>query len=115
MVELKGLGHSNPGMAFPGPDGNQMDANAMYKQWQHYRDQHGIKPTLHELRHTTVSLVKTELPEDLLKQMIGHSLTAWTRGDTSTKSKATWKRQQKSWRAFSLKFCNRVLLCVLCI
>lgn len=50
-----------------------MDANAMYKQWQHYRDQHGIKSTLHELRHTTVSLVKTELPEDLLKQMIGHS------------------------------------------
>lgn len=70
---LKGLGIATRTWLFPGPDGNQMDTNAMYKQWQHYRDQNGIKSNLHELRHTTVSLVKTELPEDLLKQMIGHS------------------------------------------
>lgn len=57
-----------------------MDANAMYKQWQHYRDQHGIKPTLHELRHTTVSLVKTELPEELLKRVVGHSKSMDTFG-----------------------------------
>ncbi len=70
---LKSLGIATRTWLFPGRDGNQMDTNAMYKQWQHYREQKGIKSNLHELRHTTVSLVKTELPEDLLKQMIGHS------------------------------------------
>lgn len=70
---LKSLGIATRTWLFPAPDGGQMMPEAMYKQWQRYRDQHGIKSTLHELRHTTVSLVKTELPEDLLKQMIGHS------------------------------------------
>lgn len=70
---LKSLGIATRTWLFPAPDGGQMDPNAMYRQWERYRDQHSIKSTLHELRHTTVSLVKTELPEDLLKQMIGHS------------------------------------------
>lgn len=45
----------------------------LYKQWKLYCKQHGIEFTLRELRHTTVSLVKTELLEDLPKQMIGPS------------------------------------------
>ncbi len=70
---LKSIGIATRTWLFPGRDGNQMNTNALYKQWKTYREQHGIKSSLHELRHTTVSLVKTELPEDLLKQMIGHS------------------------------------------
>lgn len=72
---LKGLGIATRTWLFPGPDGNQTNTNTLYKQWKQYCKQHGIKSSLHELRHTTVSLVKTELPEDLLKQMIGHSDT----------------------------------------
>lgn len=70
---LKEYGIATRTWLFPSPNGDKMDTNALYKQWIHYGSQHGIKSTLHELRHTTVSLVKTELPEDLLKQMIGHS------------------------------------------
>lgn len=70
---LKSLSIATRTWLFPAPDGGQMKPESMLKQWERYRDQHGIKSTLHELRHTTVSLVKTELPEDLLKQMIGHS------------------------------------------
>lgn len=70
---LKSLGIATRTWLFPAPNGGQMNPEAMFRQWKRYRDQHGIKSTLHELRHTTVSLVKSELPEDLLKQMIGHS------------------------------------------
>lgn len=72
---LKRMGIATRTWVFPGKDGDMMDTNVMYKRWCVYKKQHGIKSNLHELRHTTVSLVKTELPEDLLKQMIGHSKT----------------------------------------
>ena len=70
---LKEYGIATRTWLFPSPNGDKMDTNALYKQWIHYGSQHGINSTLHELRHTTVSLVKTELPEDLLNQMICHS------------------------------------------
>lgn len=70
---LKQRGIATRTWIFPGEDGNVMDTNALYKHWRTYREQHGIKASLHELRHTTVSLVKAELPEDLIKQLVGHS------------------------------------------
>lgn len=45
----------------------------LYKCWYFYRQQHGISVSLHELRHTFVSAVKSDMPEPLLKQMVGHS------------------------------------------
>ena len=49
------------------------DSNAVYKQWYTYRKQHGIQTSLHELRHTFVSAVKSDMPEPLLKSQVGHS------------------------------------------
>ena len=72
---LKQMGIATRTWLFPGPDGGQMDTNAMYKAWLTYAKQKGISCSLHELRHTMVSIVKTELPEDLLKLTIGHSDT----------------------------------------
>lgn len=45
----------------------------LYKCWYFFRQQHGITVSLHELRHTFVSAVKSDMPEPLLKQMVGHS------------------------------------------
>ena len=58
---------------FPTPDGNTPDANSIYKRWRTYREQHGIHSTLHELRHTMISLLKSDMPIELLKPIVGHS------------------------------------------
>ena len=58
---------------FPSPDGSVMDTNSLYKQWYSYRQQHGINSSIHELRHTMISIVKSDIPETLLKQVVGHS------------------------------------------
>lgn len=70
---LKKYGIATRTWVFPGEDGGMMDTNSLYKHWVTYRKQHGINSSLHELRHTAVSILKAELPEDLLKQLVGHS------------------------------------------
>ena len=58
---------------FPTPDGNTPDAHSIYKRWRTYREQHGIHSTLHELRHTMISLLKSDMPIELLKPIVDHS------------------------------------------
>ena len=58
---------------FPSPVGGVINTNNLYNQWQSYRDQHGIESSIHELRHTMISVVKSDIPEPLLKPMVGHS------------------------------------------
>lgn len=58
---------------FPGRNGDVSDTNAIYKAWYTYRKQHGLECSLHELRHTFISAVKSDMPEALLKQQVGHS------------------------------------------
>jgi len=70
---LKEYGIATRTWVFPGEDGGMMDTNSLYKNWLTYSKQHGIDSSLHELRHTAVSILKAELPEDLLKQLVGHS------------------------------------------
>jgi len=65
---------------FPCPDGSMPDANSIYKRWLTYRNQHGIKSSLHELRHTMISMMKADMPIELLKPVVGHSLAMDTFG-----------------------------------
>ena len=58
---------------FPGLDGEQTESNSLYKYWYTFRTQYGIISSLHELRHTMVSVLKSDMPEALLKMMVGHS------------------------------------------
>lgn len=58
---------------FPNLDGNVLNPNSLYRNWYRYRGQHGIKSTIHELRHTMISISKADVPEQLLKQIVGHS------------------------------------------
>lgn len=66
---------------FPAPDGSMLQPKAIYDHWINiYAKQHGIHVTLHELRHTFVSIAKLEMPEVLLKDIVGHSSTMDTHG-----------------------------------
>lgn len=59
---------------FCGRDGEPMDTNALYKEWhEFYGKQLGISCTLHELRHTFFSAVKSKMPLALLQSTFGHS------------------------------------------
>lgn len=66
---------------FPAKDGSMLNPKAIYDHWAMiYAKQHGIHVSLHELRHTFVSIAKLEMPEVLLKDMVGHSSTMDTHG-----------------------------------
>lgn len=60
-------------IVFPSEDGGRIRQATYYKRWVAYRDLTGIsKASPYELRHTFVSIVK-QLPEGLLKPLVGHS------------------------------------------
>ena len=58
---------------FPDRFGERPDPNAIYENWRTYRKKTGISQSLHELRHTFISLTKSDLPMELLKSQVGHS------------------------------------------
>ena len=65
---------------FPGEEGGMMVTNNLYKQWKTYARQHGLNASLHELRHTMVSIVGNSVPDATLKRIVGHSATMDTQG-----------------------------------
>jgi integrase len=65
---------------FPDEHGNRLDSNHLYKMWRRYREQHDMQSTLHEIRHSAISALKSDLPLALMKPRIGHSLTMDTLG-----------------------------------
>ena len=69
---LKKVGLISPWI-FPNEEGERINPNIIYKRWIPYRKQHNIKSSIHELRHTMISLVSPEIPDALLKPMVGHS------------------------------------------
>lgn len=58
---------------FPDTEGNATNPNNFYRRWHSYATQHGITVSIHELRHTFISMTNKDLPESLLKQVVGHS------------------------------------------
>jgi site-specific recombinase XerD len=65
---------------FPDDRGNRLDTNKLFKAWKRYRTLHGMASTLHEIRHSAISVLKTDLPLSLMKPAIGHSLSMDTLG-----------------------------------
>lgn len=65
---------------FPDENGGHMDSNNFYKAWKRYGAAHGISCSLHELRHTFVSYAQADVPEPLLKAMVGHTESMDTYG-----------------------------------
>ena len=58
---------------FPDTDGNCTNPNNLYRRWHSYATQHGITCSIHELRHTFISMTNKDLPAAMLKQVVGHS------------------------------------------
>lgn len=74
-VQLNQAGILSP-YVFPDPLGHPVDSpRDVLRQWQQYTVSNGINPkvTLHGLRHTAISLYKSDMPLPLLKQVVGHS------------------------------------------
>lgn len=58
---------------FPDENGEMLQSGHLYKKWVTYRKQHGISCSLYEMRHTMISLARADVPEQLLKMLVGHS------------------------------------------
>lgn len=58
---------------FPQEDGCPSFPNHVWNHWRTYSAQHGIGCSIHELRHTFVSMMTTSLPASMLKAVVGHS------------------------------------------
>jgi len=71
LLKRSGIIHSK--WLFPGEDGGRMDPNHLYGHWRTYRDQHGIKSSIHGMRHTMISVSQADVPKELLKRVVGHS------------------------------------------
>lgn len=65
---------------FPDKYGERSDPRRIYKNWVTYREYHNIECTIHELRHTFVSINKLSMPLELLKNLVGHSVSMDTIG-----------------------------------
>ncbi len=65
---------------FPDQYGERSDPKAIYFSWRAYSKQHGIECSIHELRHTFISINKSDMPLELLKQVVGHSSSMDTIG-----------------------------------
>ena len=76
---MKEKGIDSP-WVFPDWYGERTVPHALYSSWRAYSKQHGIECTIHELRHTFVSLNKADLPLELLKAVVGHSSSMDTIG-----------------------------------
>lgn len=65
---------------FPDKYGERSDPKAIYFSWRAYAKQHGMECSVHELRHTFISINKADMPLELLKAVVGHSSSMDTIG-----------------------------------
>lgn len=72
--------HINSPWLFCDPSGEPLKIKNLYRKWKFYSTQHGIDTSIHELRHTFVSMTQNSLPEPLLKRIVGHSAKMDTDG-----------------------------------
>lgn len=70
MLEEKGI---ESVWVFPDQHGERANPNHIYDQWRTWCQQNDQKLSLHELRHTFISLNKADLPLELMKSVVGHS------------------------------------------
>lgn len=76
---LKNMGIVSP-WVFPDEYGQRCSPKRLYGHWRTYCKQHDIHCNLHELRHTMISVAQADVPEALLKQIVGHSASMDTQG-----------------------------------
>lgn len=66
---------------FPDKHGERSDPNLIYKQWIRYLEYHGFdRCTIQGMRRTFVSINKVSTPIELIKMLVGHSVSMDTIG-----------------------------------
>jgi integrase len=65
---------------FPDEYAGRTEPSRLYKKWSTYSKRHGFKCSLHEIRHTLISVAKADVPEELLKRAVGHTKSTDTFG-----------------------------------
>lgn len=70
MLDEKGIASD---WVFPDQYGERANPNHVYDQWRTWCEQHDLKLSLHEIRHTFISINKSDLPLELMKATVGHS------------------------------------------
>lgn len=65
---------------FPSPLGGMPSPSTIAKHWDNYRTKLGENVSLYGLRHTLVSIIKSEMPDALMKQLVGHAKSMDTIG-----------------------------------
>lgn len=79
-TELKNLGVISP-WVFPSPYTGRPDYDGLHRQWTIFCRSNGIENvTLHELRHTNISLAMGRISADLLRPVVGHTANMDTFG-----------------------------------
>ena len=69
---LEEMGIVSP-WVFPDKHGERVNPNHIYDQWRTWCEQNDLKLSLHEIRHTFISINKADLPLELMKATVGHS------------------------------------------
>lgn len=65
---------------FCSPDGSQGKQNGMRKHWAKLKTERELPGTVYSLRHTFISMMKNVLPEQSIKDIVGHSVNMDTFG-----------------------------------
>lgn len=65
---------------FPRKNGEPLDPGYFLAIWHRYAQHHGITQTVHELRHTFISLNLHGMPVALLQRIVGHATSMDTAG-----------------------------------
>ena len=65
---------------FCSPDGSQGKQSSMRKHWSKLKRERDLPGTVYSLRHTFISLMKNVMPEQTIKDIVGHSVSMDTFG-----------------------------------
>ncbi len=76
---LKASGIISP-YIFPDEHGEKLEPGHLYEKWSTFRKQNNISCSLHEMRHTLISVTKSDMPKELLKLLVGHTSNTDTFG-----------------------------------
>lgn len=65
---------------FCSPDGSQGNQSTMRNHWGQLKRERGLPGTVYSLRHTFISMMKNVMPEQMIKDIVGHSVSMDTFG-----------------------------------
>ena len=65
---------------FCSPDGSVGNQSTMRNHWLQLKAERGLPGTVYSLRHTFISMMKNVMPEQMIKDIVGHSVSMDTFG-----------------------------------